>query len=72
LNACIPGAAGTEADVANSIFVPVSLVRSPDKSKSKGVFIEIINDITEQKHMQEELVRTEKMAGIARWPQHRP
>ncbi|MGM0431282.1 MAG: ATP-binding protein [Spirochaetota bacterium] len=31
---------------------------------SKSVFIEIINDITEQKNLQEELVRTEKMAGI--------
>ncbi len=31
---------------------------------SKKVFVEIINDITEQKNLQEELVRTEKMAGI--------
>lgn len=31
---------------------------------SKSVFIEIINDITEQKNLQEELIRTEKMAGI--------
>ena len=37
-------------------------VRVPENSKS--VFIEIINDITEQKNLQEELVRTEKMAGI--------
>ncbi|MDX9825312.1 MAG: GNAT family N-acetyltransferase [Sphaerochaeta sp.] len=55
----------TEADVAEQVFsFQFHSVRSPDKSKSKGVFIEIINDITEQKHMQEELVRTEKMAGI--------
>ncbi len=31
---------------------------------SKKVFVEIINDITEQKKLHEELVRTEKMAGI--------
>ncbi|MGE4585163.1 MAG: GNAT family N-acetyltransferase [Sphaerochaeta sp.] len=53
----------TEADVSDQVFsFQFHSVRSPDKTKS--VFIEIINDITEQKHMQEELVRTEKMAGI--------
>lgn len=31
---------------------------------SKGQFIEIINDVTKQKNLQEDLVRTEKMAGI--------
>ncbi len=53
----------TEAEVKDSIFsFQFHSVRSADKAK--GVFIEILNDITEQKHMQEELVRTEKMAGI--------
>ncbi len=37
-------------------------VRVPEESKS--LFIEIIQDITEQKHIQEEMIRTEKMAGI--------
>ncbi len=53
----------TEADVEDKVFsFQFHAVRSPDKNK--GVFIEIINEITEQKHMQEELIRTEKMAGI--------
>ena len=53
----------TEADVADKVFsFQYHSVRSADKAKS--VFVEIINDITEQKHLQEELVRTEKMAGI--------
>ena len=53
----------TEAEERERIFsFQFHSVRSADKSKS--VFIEILNDITEQKHMQEELVRTEKMAGI--------
>ena len=53
----------TEAEVADRVYsfqyhnVKVS-------ENSKRVCIEIINDITEQKNMQEELVRTEKMAGI--------
>ncbi|NCC12369.1 MAG: GNAT family N-acetyltransferase [Spirochaetia bacterium] len=52
-----------EADVDDKVYsFQFHSVRSADKTKS--VFIEIINDITEQKHMQEELVRTEKMAGI--------
>ncbi len=37
-------------------------VRVPEESKS--LFVEIIQDITEQKHMQDEMIRTEKMAGI--------
>jgi PAS domain S-box-containing protein len=53
----------TEADVEEKVFsFQYHSVRSADKSKS--VFVEIISDITEQKHLQEELVRTEKMAGI--------
>jgi PAS domain S-box-containing protein len=53
----------TEAEVAESIYsFQFHNVRVPENSKS--VFIEIINDITEQKNLQEELVRTEKMAGI--------
>lgn len=53
----------TEADVSDKIYsFQYHNVLVPENSKS--VFIEIINDITEQKHLQEELVRTEKMAGI--------
>ncbi len=53
----------TEAEVAESIYsFQFHNVRVPENSRS--VFIEIINDITEQKNLQEELVRTEKMAGI--------
>ncbi len=37
-------------------------VRSADRSRP--VFIEIIADVTEHRHLQQELVRTEKMAGI--------
>lgn len=37
-------------------------VRVPENEKN--VFIEIITDITEQKKLQEEMFRTEKMAGI--------
>jgi PAS domain S-box-containing protein len=52
-----------EAEVAERIYsFQFHNVRVPENSKS--VFIEIINDITEQKNLQEELVRTEKMAGI--------
>ena len=53
----------TEADVSERIYsFQFHNVKVPENSKS--VFIEIINDITEQKNLQEELVRTEKMAGI--------
>ena len=53
----------TEADVADKVYsFQFHNVRVPENSKS--VFIEIINDITEQKNLQQELVRTEKMAGI--------
>jgi PAS domain S-box-containing protein len=52
-----------EAEVAERIYsFQFHNVRVPENSKR--VFIEIINDITEQRNMQEELVRTEKMAGI--------
>lgn len=53
----------TEADVADKIYAfQFHNVRVP--KTSKGEFIEIINDVTEHKNLQEELVRTEKMAGI--------
>lgn len=53
----------TEAAIKDKIFsFQFHNVKVPENSKK--VFIEIINDITEQKNMQEELVRTEKMAGI--------
>jgi two-component system, NtrC family, sensor kinase len=53
----------TEAEVADRIYsFQYHNVKVPENSKR--VCIEIINDITEQKNMQEELVRTEKMAGI--------
>jgi len=53
----------TEADDADKTFsFQYHNVKVLENSKS--VFIEIINDITEQKNLQEELVRTEKMAGI--------
>ena len=53
----------TETDVSERIYsFQFHNVKVPENSKS--VFIEIINDITEQKNLQEELVRTEKMAGI--------
>ncbi len=53
----------TESTVSEKIYsFQYQNVKVPENSKS--VFIEIINDITEQKHLQEELVRTEKMAGI--------
>lgn len=52
-----------EVDLASSFlsfqFHPV---RSADRSRP--VFIEIIADVTEHRHLQQELVRTEKMAGI--------
>ncbi|MHC1691752.1 MAG: GNAT family N-acetyltransferase [Sphaerochaetaceae bacterium] len=52
-----------EADVSEKIYsFQFHNVKVPENSKS--VFIEIINDITEQKNLQEELARTEKMAGI--------
>jgi PAS domain S-box-containing protein len=53
----------TEAEVSEKIYsFQFHNVKVPENSKI--VFIEIINDITEQKNLQEELVRTEKMAGI--------
>ncbi|NLV84505.1 MAG: GNAT family N-acetyltransferase [Spirochaetales bacterium] len=53
----------TEANVSDKIYsFQFHNVRVPENSKS--VFIEIINDITEQRSLQEEFVRTEKMAGI--------
>ena len=53
----------TEADVAEKVYsFQFHNVRVPENSKS--VFIEIINDITEQRSLQQELVRAEKMAGI--------
>ncbi|MFA6682348.1 MAG: GNAT family N-acetyltransferase, partial [Sphaerochaeta sp.] len=53
----------TEATIKEKIFsFQFHNVKVPENSKK--VFIEIINDITEQKNLQEELVRTEKMAGI--------
>ncbi len=53
----------TEATIKEKIFsFQFHNVKVPENSKN--VFIEIINDITEQKNLQEELVRTEKMAGI--------
>jgi len=53
----------TESTIKEKIFsFQFHNVKVPENSKT--VFIEIINDITEQKNLQEELVRTEKMAGI--------
>ncbi len=53
----------TEASFKERVFsFQYHSVKVPENSKK--VFIEIINDITEQKNMQEEFVRTEKMAGI--------
>ncbi len=53
----------TESNVSDKVYsFQFHNVRVPENSKS--VFIEIINDITEQKNLQEELFRTEKMAGI--------
>jgi len=53
----------TEAKEKNRIIsFQYHNVRVPEESKS--LFVEIMQDITEQKHMQEEMIRTEKMAGI--------
>ncbi|MDT4763125.1 GNAT family N-acetyltransferase [Sphaerochaeta sp. PS] len=53
----------TESEINEKIYsFQFHNVKVPENSKN--VFIEIINDITEQKNLQEELVRTEKMAGI--------
>ena len=53
----------TEANDSDKVYsFQFHNVRVPENSKN--VFIEIINDITEQKNLQEELFRTEKMAGI--------
>lgn len=53
----------TESAVTDRVYsFQFHTVRVPENSKS--VFIEIIKDITEQKNLQEELVRTEKMAGL--------
>lgn len=52
-----------EVDVSDKVYsFQYHAVRVP--KTSKGEFIEIIQDVTKQRHMQEELVRTEKMAGI--------
>lgn len=52
-----------EAEVKKRIFnFQFNNVRVPQNQKM--VFIEICKDVTEQKHLQEDLVRTEKMAGI--------
>lgn len=52
-----------EAEVNNQILsFQFNNVRVPQNSKM--VFIEIIKDVTEQKKLQDDLVRTEKMAGI--------
>jgi PAS domain S-box-containing protein len=53
----------TEASIRDKIYsFQYHNVLVPEDSDN--VFIEIINDITEQKNLQEELIRTEKMAGI--------
>ncbi len=53
----------TEAEVEDKVYsFQFHTIRVPQNSK--GQFIEIINDVTETKTLQEELVRTEKMAGI--------
>lgn len=53
----------TETTIKDKIYsFQFHNVKVPENAKN--VFIEIINDITEQKKLQEELVRTEKMAGI--------
>ncbi|NQT57804.1 MAG: GNAT family N-acetyltransferase [Bacteroidetes bacterium] len=62
---CIHGGGMTEseAEVNNEIYsFQFNNVRVPQNQKL--VFIEIIKDITEQKRLQEDLVRTERMAGI--------
>jgi two-component system, NtrC family, sensor kinase len=52
-----------EAEVKNSIYLfQFNNVRVPQNQKM--VFVEIIRDVTEQKRLQEDLIRTEKMAGI--------
>jgi PAS domain S-box-containing protein len=53
----------TEADVSDKVY-SFQYHNVLATENSKNVFIEIINDITEQKNLQKELVRTEKMAGI--------
>ena len=62
---CIHGGGMTEseAEVNNAIYsFQFNIVRVPQNQKL--VFIEIIKDITEQKRLQDDLIRTEKMAGI--------
>jgi len=52
-----------EAEIQDYIYsLQFHSIKVPQKSKQ--MFLEIVQDITEQKKMQEELVRTEKMAGI--------
>ncbi|MDY0303658.1 MAG: GNAT family N-acetyltransferase [Sphaerochaeta sp.] len=52
-----------EVEIGNSyLSFQFHSVRSADRSRP--VFIEIIADVTEHRHLQQELVRTEKMAGI--------
>ncbi len=53
----------TDAHINDKIYsFQFHNVRVPENSKN--VFIEILTDITEQKKLQEEMFRTEKMAGI--------
>ena len=53
----------TDAHIKEQIYsFQFHNVRVPENAKN--VFIEIITDITEQKKLQEEMFRTEKMAGI--------
>ncbi|MCK5157031.1 MAG: GNAT family N-acetyltransferase [Spirochaetales bacterium] len=62
---CIHGGGMTEseAEVNNAIYsFQFNNVLVPQNQKL--VFIEIIKDITEQKRLQDDLIRTEKMAGI--------
>ena len=62
---CIHTGAMQEEEVeigASYLSFQFHSVRSADRSRP--VFIEIIADVTEHRHLQQELVRTEKMAGI--------
>jgi len=53
----------TEVNLAEEVYsFQFHNVKVPENSKN--VFIEIINNITEQKNLQEELFRAERMAGI--------
>ena len=57
------GMTETDAEVQDRVYsFQYHNVKVPQNSRME--FIEIIKDITEQKRLQEDLVRTEKMAGI--------